>query len=183
MAHESARSTPSPVFSELPFGLAGRVFRSRMPYSDFDPTGLAWEAAQREGVRTIYLLAQEGEYLSRTGRDLRRFYEEQGIRVVHLPIPDSGLPPDLEALADAVQSACARARSGENLVIHCYAGVGRTGLFAALMARKILGLDGTQAIAWVQRWVPGAVETDAQQRLVRDFPVGGDAKADPSGIL
>jgi hypothetical protein len=53
----------------------------------------------------------------------------------------------------------------------CYAGIGRTGLIAATMAKRLQGVSGEAAIAWVRRSIPRAVETPAQRRLlVGDHP-------------
>jgi hypothetical protein len=50
--------------------------------------------------------------------------------------------------------------------MHCPAGLGRTGLFRASLARRTLGLSGTEAIPWVRHVLPHAVETPEQQRLL-----------------
>jgi hypothetical protein len=45
---------------------------------------------------------------------------------------------------------------------------GRTGLFMAYLAKRCLGLSGAEALQWVRRFIPRAVETPEQQRLVLD---------------
>jgi protein-tyrosine phosphatase len=57
---------------------------------------------------------------------------------------------------------------GQHVAIHCYAGIGWTGLVAAAMAKRILGVPGEAAIAWVRRYIPRAVETPTQRRLLAD---------------
>ena len=54
----------------------------------------------------------------------------------------------------------------KKFVIHCSDWVGRTGLFVACLTRRILGLSGEDAIRWVRRFIPGAVETPEQRQLV-----------------
>jgi protein-tyrosine phosphatase len=43
---------------------------------------------------------------------------------------------------------------------------GRTGLFMAYLAKRCLGLSGAEALQWVRRFIPRAVETPEQQQLV-----------------
>jgi protein-tyrosine phosphatase len=43
---------------------------------------------------------------------------------------------------------------------------GRTGLFIASLAKRMLGLAGEEALQWVRHYIPRAVETPEQQRLV-----------------
>jgi protein-tyrosine phosphatase len=70
---------------------------------------------------------------------------------------------DLERV---VKVTADHARSGRNIVIHCYAGIGRTGLLASYLAKEILGLSGLEAIRWVRKYIPGAVEAPEQRQLI-----------------
>ncbi|NLB72365.1 MAG: protein-tyrosine-phosphatase, partial [Chloroflexi bacterium] len=60
-------------------------------------------------------------------------------------------------------------KNGENTVIHCHAGIGRTGMFAAMLAHELLALDSQEAIAWVRTYVPYAIDTDNQKSAVEDY--------------
>jgi protein-tyrosine phosphatase len=140
-----------------------------MPFSGFDPSGEDWKAYQDSSVNTVIVLAGKQECLEHTGMDLLEFYREQGLKVIHIPVLDHGSPADREALDAAVDQAWERARGGSAVAIHCYAGIGRTGTFAALLARRALGMKGEDAIAWVRQRVPGALETDAQQEYVLNW--------------
>ncbi|MEX2029478.1 MAG: protein-tyrosine phosphatase family protein [Anaerolineales bacterium] len=164
--------------TELPFGFPGRVLRSVMPFSDFDSSGEAWKAYQEFKVNTVFVLAGAEECLNHTGIDLLGFYREQGMKVVHVPVTDHATPADREALDLAVDQAWERARAGSAVAVHCYAGIGRTGTFAALLARRALGMAGDEAITWLRKWVPGALETVAQQEYVLNWrPRGGTGPA------
>ena len=150
---------------ELPFGLPGRVFRSPMPFGPYDLHGEVYDRFHEEQITVIVLLASDDECLHKTGCHLRALYLKEGFQVLYLPIPDFGIPTtdDLERV---VQHTIAYAQAGHHIAIHCSAGIGRTGLFTAYLAKRCLSLSGQEALQWVRRFIPRAVETSEQQRLV-----------------
>ena len=156
------------TLTELPFSLPGRVYRSPMPFSSYDSRQEILDDYLRQEVRVVVVLAEDGEMLVQTGRDLRAEYLAHGLQVIYSPLPDFGAPEDGQ-IASALDEALAAARAGQNLAIHCHAGIGRTGLFAACLARRVFGMDGTQAIAWVRQYIPGAVESQEQRAYVLSF--------------
>ena len=81
--------------------------------------------------------------------------------------PDFSVPSQ-DDLAQAVQHTIAYAQAGQHIAMHCSAGIGRTGLFAAALAKRLWSLPGSEALQWIRRYIPHAVETPAQQRLILD---------------
>jgi len=162
------------ALTELALGLPGQVFRCPMPFSAYDPQGRSLSEFRTRHVSAIVLLAEHQECIQRAGRDLPHLYEEEGFELIHVPVRDFDVPaPD--ALGPAVERALAEARAGRNVAIHCHAGKGRTGLFAACLAKAALGFSGDEAIAWIRRHIPGAVETAAQEEFVRSYDGPGNA--------
>ena len=153
--------------TELPFGLPGRLFRSPMPFGPYDLHGEVYDRFREEQITVVVLLAAEDECLHKTGHNLRTFYLQEGFQVLYLPIPDFSVPTK-DDLEQAVQDTIAYAQAGHNIVVHCSAGIGRTGLFMAYLAKQLLGLSGEEALQWIRHYIPRAVETPEQQRLVLD---------------
>ncbi|MGH7182783.1 MAG: protein-tyrosine phosphatase family protein [Nitrospiraceae bacterium] len=129
--------------TELPFGQQGRIFRSAMPFGKHDREGLIYQAYRDHDVSVIVLLAEDDECKQKANRDLRALYTHDGFTVVHLPIVDFGIP-EPQPLRVALDATVRAAQSGSYIVIHCSAGIGRTGLFTACLARKLLNLTGKQ---------------------------------------
>ena len=150
---------------ELPFGLPGRIFRSPMPFGPYDLHGEVYDRFCEEQITVIVLLASDEECLQKTGCHLRALYLKEGFQVLYLPIPDFSVPTK-DDLEQAVQDTIAYAQAGHHIVIHCSAGIGRTGLFMAYLAKGRLGLSGAEALQWVRCSIPHAVETPEQQQLV-----------------
>lgn len=153
---------------ELPFGKSGQLFASAMPYSRYDPNQSLLGALQAYGVSRVIMLVSDAEASSATGLDLRRLYEQQGLQVLQMPVPDLQVP-DRAALEDTLGAVGRALESGQRLVVHCHAGLGRTGLFAACLAKRLFGMPGSQALSWVRQYIPGAVETDEQERFILNF--------------
>ncbi len=158
---------------EIPFGLPGRVFRSPMPYGAFDPFGEALSILQREEVRWIFALVEGQEWAWVDGVPLPTLYERLGMHLHHLPVGDFAVP-EAEALERSVLTAMQLAREGHNLAVHCFAGLGRTGVFLTRMAQHARHLPAMQALAWVRQYVPGAVESAAQERFLAALDSPGE---------
>jgi protein-tyrosine phosphatase len=152
----------------IPFDLPGKLYRSPMPFGRFDPEDKVFDQYLEAGITSVVMLIEEGEDLQHAQRDLKALYAQNGIKVIHFPIVDFDTPDDNQELEDNLQLVLQRVNQGEHIAIHCFAGIGRTGLFLALLARRILNIDGQQAITYLRQYFR-AVETAAQEQLVIDY--------------
>lgn len=121
----------------------------------------------------------EAHEFSRLGvPELARAMKAAGLEWHHLPIPDMGTPgPDfVHAWKRARHRVLGSFRRGERVLIHCAAGLGRTGMLAAKLLAE-LGMPPAEAIRRVRAVRPGAIETEAQAACVLSGPALGD---DPS---
>lgn len=153
------------IINELPFGLAGRVFACPMPFGSFDPGGQAYDDFKSESVSVVVMLTEDGEDMEITGIDLSKRYEEAGMSVIRLPIRDFTIPAK-GYFNETVEKVISHAKDGDNVAFHCHAGLGRTGMMAALMAKRILGISGLEAVSWVRQSIPNAIPSAVQARYV-----------------
>jgi len=154
--------------TELPFGLNGHIYRSQMPFRAEDPQGNLFQEYQSRDINTVVMLVDSQEAREKTGRDLAKFYSSNGMEVLHCPIQDFNVP-DWERLVETLDVVTAQAQAGHNIVVHCNAGIGRTGTFLACLAKKILGFTGEEAVEWVRGFIPHAMENIAQVEFVLEF--------------
>jgi atypical dual specificity phosphatase len=89
------------------------------------------------------------------------------LRRLHVPVADMAAP-DARMLARAVEFLRTEVDSGGAAVVHCFAGMGRTGtvLAAYLVAA---GLDPDEAVERVRTLRPGSVESVDQEHAVHRF--------------
>jgi protein-tyrosine phosphatase len=153
-------------FTLIPFIFSGDIFRSAMPFSSYDPEGELIKTYITNDVSMVVMLAGEVETKKVTGRNLVDEYEAQGFKVICLPIPDFGVP-EVPALRDTISQVLTHSKLGDNITIHCHAGIGRTGMFMACLAKIGKGFSPEESIQWVRRYLPDAIEVPEQEQMVR----------------
>lgn len=157
------------MLKEIPFGLKGSIYQCPMPFSDRDPRGKLIKEFKKEKVSVVVVLAEDDEILERAGRDLKKYYGKKGFEVIHAPIQDKCVPDDEQLLKKAVLQAIQKAKEGQNIAVHCFAGRGRTGIFLCCIRKELTGEDGDKALKWVRLIIPTAVDTDEQIEFVKNY--------------
>jgi protein-tyrosine phosphatase len=69
---------------------------------------------------------------------------------ISFPIPDMGLPASVEDFAQITQMLFTQVNAGINTLVHCRAGIGRSGLLAAGVLLHT-GMNAEEAFAYVSR--------------------------------
>jgi protein-tyrosine phosphatase len=155
-------------FTILPFDFSGKVYRSAMPYSAYDPDGALIQAYLDSDISNVVVLSGISETRQVSGRDLEEMYRNLGIKVLPLPIEDYGVA-DLDEVRETISEILSRVQTGENVAIHCHAGIGRTGMLVACLVKIGLGYSPEESIQWVREHIPGAIEVPEQEKLVREI--------------
>jgi protein-tyrosine phosphatase len=154
---------------EIPFDLSGKIYRGVMPFSSYDQSHEEWDSLIQNQINLVVLLVEQHEYLKHTKKDLIHSYQTEGIEVLHFPIKDFQIPEDKDGFNKCIEIVIAQADKGKNILVHCLAGLGRTGMFLAILARQRFGYDAQDAIQWIREFIPGAVENPDQEAFVRSI--------------
>ncbi len=87
--------------------------------------------------------------------------------VYHVPIANQK-PPTLHQMQQAVSIIQAALKSSQPVVVHCEAGLGRTGTIIAGYLTTC-GLPAQEAIDSLRRLRPGSVETEEQEAVIYEY--------------
>ncbi len=148
----------------LPDGVKGRLFLHSMP-GRYEGWNAFLEEAGKEGIDLIVCLTPEEE-VERKSPDYARAVKRGRLpfRRESFPIEDFGTTHDLEGFSSLVLRVAGELRSGKGVLVHCGAGIGRTGTFATCLLLA-LGMKREEAERAV-REAGANPEAPAQEELI-----------------
>lgn len=142
-ARAAARDGPPSLARLFPDLLVGEYPREE---------DLAW--LKREHCVTAVHNLQDDEDFKVYGLDidrLRRICGEQGMKLVHTPIPDGSADAIGIRLLDAIEDLRGLIDAGERVYLHCNAGMNRAPTVAIAFMRAHRGMSLNEALAHVKQ--------------------------------
>jgi ADP-ribosyl-[dinitrogen reductase] hydrolase len=132
--------------------------------------GIDLQAVKDWGATVLVSLIEHHEFSELRVRGLSRQTKAFELDWIHLPIQDVSIPsPSAEKGWQTIGiELAARLKRGENIVLHCKGGLGRTGMMAACLLREF-GMGADEAIKSVRVARHGAIETREQEKYVRSY--------------
>src|SRR5208282_3522254 len=133
-----------------------------------EPLGDVWAEISRQGISMIVCLAPADEIRQKSPQyadAIERAAVPCTLRL--FPIRDYQAPEDDGAFCNAVASTANSLCAGERVLLHCGAGIGRTGMFAmaTLIAVGLSEREARQRIEDAGSWA----ENPAQEDSLRHF--------------
>jgi atypical dual specificity phosphatase len=133
------------------------IIEGKLAAMPFPPTEDAYVVLQQLGIKVILNLTgyvDEAHLLS-------------PFQAHHIPIANMQ-PPTLHQMHQAVSIIRASLESCKLVVVHCEAGLGRTGTIIAGYLTTC-GLSAQEAIDIVRKQRPGSIETEEQEAIVYEY--------------
>ena len=86
----------------------------------------------------------------------------KNVKYLHVPTEDFSAP-DMEQIDEAVEFIRNRIESNEPVMVHCAAGIGRTGTILACYLVKYEKISAKNAIQKVRKERPGSIQSESQE--------------------
>ena len=113
------------------------------------------------GIRLLVSLTDRAE-------DLGPQCRAAGLDWHYYPITDFGIPDSIESFDDLITTIIESMDRSRPVCVHCFAGVGRTGLVLSCTVGRYLQLPADRAVGAVRKIRP-ALETREQAGFVRRY--------------
>lgn len=148
---------------QLPQHVRGSLLLHSMP-GRLEPLEVAWGQVRADGVQAIVNLARPDEIWEKSP-DYAKALQSGHLPcpVISFPVKDYGTPRCREAFWQLTVDLARRLEAGERILVHCAAGIGRTGTLATCL---LIALGETQAAAAkAVRTAGSSPETDGQMGI------------------
>ncbi|XP_056282858.1 cyclin-dependent kinase inhibitor 3 [Pseudoliparis swirei] len=125
---------------------------------------------QNQGVQDVFVFCTRGELNKYRVPSLLEVYRQRGFTVHHTPFPD-GDAPELPQCCQILEELQVGLENNRRSVIHCYGGLGRSGLIAAcLLLLLSLTMTANKAIEILREHRGGgAIQTVKQYNFLHEF--------------
>ncbi len=134
------------------------------------PTNFSWLINNKLAGSGMPTSSAELEWIFKTGvKSIITMTEEplpeswiKNIKYLHVPTEDLSAP-DMEKIDDTLEYIHERIKNNEPTMVHCAAGIGRTGTILACYLIKYHGLSTNDAISKVRKERPGSIQSESQE--------------------
>lgn len=140
-----------------------------MPRGRYDTEDLVYNAWREFQIDFVVSLTPESEYIEKSGETQFPQMGELGFNIIHLPIIDRGII-SVDEIEGIVSIVIQKLVAGHNTVVHCSAGIGRTGIILACILSSMHKWTASESINFLNSLTPSIGPENKQQvELVNSY--------------
>lgn len=131
--------------------------------------------AGMERPGSFYRIDEDLEFLKSNGievivnlQEKEHFIDHNGFIVKNIPIDDFA-PPNYEDFIEFISFVTSHIENDKRIVVHCYAGMGRTNLMLASYIMHHLKIDADRALEEIKQRRPVHLVTYRQEEALREY--------------
>jgi len=144
-----------------------QIYRSVMPYGSYDGDHQVMTEWHKQKFDWIICLCPRTEFIRKANRSQDEIYGDN-YKCIHFPIKNYECPTDFDSLNLLLAELKILLKNNERIVIHCSAGIGRTGLILGCFL-LYLGVKTEDAITTIQSNIISSFNQPTQLEYLRYF--------------
>jgi len=119
---------------------------------------------KKKNIDTVVSLLEKKELKPLNVSTLFELIKKHKFTHYYFPIKDKSVPKKNVELNRLLNDLSFKIRHNKKILLHCNAGLGRSGLIAALLCKK-LGIS-ENPISYIRKHRPGSIETKDQEKMI-----------------
>mgnify|MGYP001157120728 FL=1 len=119
---------------------------------------------KKKNIDTVVSLLEKKELKPLNVSTLFELIKKHKFTHYYFPIKDKSVPKKNVELNRLLNDLSFKIRQNKKILLHCNAGLGRSGLIAALLCKK-LGIS-KNPISYIRKHRPGSIETKDQEKMI-----------------
>ena len=119
---------------------------------------------KKRKIDVVVSLLERKELAALQVANLFEIIKKHKLSHYYFPIQDKSVPKNKVQLRRFLNNLSAEIHKDKKILLHCNAGLGRSGLIAALICKKLGIVE--EPISFIRQYRPGAIETREQEELI-----------------